>query len=158
MERISKLCLMLGLVISSGLFFAIAANADEADESTTVTFSAPVEIPGHVLPAGSYLFKLADHGSDPNIVEIYNADETKFYGTVMTISTARQNPTGDTTVTLVQQGSGAPDALLKRFYPGRLTGAEFLYPGHQEKQLAQDVQHTILAGAKTSNSTAQAGE
>ena len=150
MERINKLYIMFGLVIASGLFFAIAANADEADESTTVTFSAPVELPGHVLPAGSYVFKLADNGADPNIVDIYNANQTKCYGTYMTIATVRQNPTGDTSVTLVQQGAGKPDALLKWFYPGRLIGVEFEYPNAQDKQLAHDVQHTIIGGPNSS--------
>jgi hypothetical protein len=122
-----------------------------------MTFSAPVQIPGKVLPAGSYLFKLADTESDLD-VQIFNADGTEFYGTVETIPAERPEPAGGTVVTLANQGSGKPEALLKWFYPGRLTGNEFLYSGRQEKELAQDVQHTVLAGAKTTNSETQAGE
>jgi hypothetical protein len=36
------------------------AEADTWDQLTYFTFSAPVEIPGTILPAGTYSFKLAD--------------------------------------------------------------------------------------------------
>ena len=158
MERINKLYMIIGLVIAFGLFFEITAHADELDETTIVTFSAPVQIPGQVLPAGTYLFKLADHGSEPNIVQVFNSDGTKLYATVQTIPTLRPKATDDTAMTLAEQGSGNPDALLKWFYPGNQTGNEFLYPGHQEKQLLQDAQRTVLVGSNTANSEAQAGD
>jgi hypothetical protein len=156
MEKINKLYMIFGLAIAFGLFFGIAANADEMDEATKMTFSAPVQIPGRVLPAGSYLFKLADTEPNLNMVRIFNADGTKLYGTVETIPAERLEPTGDTTVTLAEQGSGKPDALRTWFYPGRLMGNEFVYPGREEKELTHDAQHTILAGAKTTNAGAQA--
>ena len=34
------------------------AFADESNKKTVMTFSAPVEIPGKALPAGTYVFKL----------------------------------------------------------------------------------------------------
>lgn len=55
------------------------AVADEWDQKTTVTFSQPVEIPGQVLPAGTYVFKLADSMSDRNIVQVYNSEENHLY-------------------------------------------------------------------------------
>ena len=158
MERINKLYIIIGLAIAYCLFFEIAANADELDEATTLTFSAPVQIPGKVLPAGTYLFKLANSDTDIDLVQIFNKNQTKFYGTVQAIPTERQIATGDTALTLVEQGSARPDALLKWFYPGRLTGCEFVYQGQQEKQLAQDVHHTILAAPNTVKSDVQAGE
>jgi hypothetical protein len=158
MDRINKLYVIIGLAITSCLFFAIAANADEADQATTLTFSTPVEVPGQVLPAGSYLFKLADDGSDLNIVQVYNADGTKLYGSFQTIATDRLNPTDDTVVTLVGQGSAKPDALLKWFYPGSLTGNEFVYSGQTEKELAHQEQYTIMAGSHPTNPGTRAGE
>jgi hypothetical protein len=158
MERINKLYMIFGLAIAFGLFFGIAANADEMDQATKMTFSAPVQIPGKVLPAGSYLFKLADTEPNLNVVRIFNADGTKLYGTVQTIPAERLEPSGDTAVKLAEQGSGKPDALLTWFYPGSLMGNEFVYPRGQEKELARDSQRTLMVGAKTTNSQAQAGE
>jgi hypothetical protein len=157
MERINKLYMILGMVIAFGLFFGIAAYADEMDEATTITFSAPVEVPGKVLPAGSYQFKLAGAESDLNVVQIFNADGTKLYGTFETIPVERPEPAG-TAVTLAEQGSGKPDALLTWFYPGLVTGNEFVYPGRQENGLAKDLQHTVLASAKATKSEAQAAD
>jgi hypothetical protein len=156
--KINKGYFSIGLAIAFGLFFELAAHADEADETTTITFSAPVQIPGEVLPAGTYLFRLADNGSDPNVVQIFNSDGTKLYAMLQTIATDRQEPSGDSTITLAEQGSRKPDALLKWFYPGSLTGHEFMYRAREEKQLARDKQEAIAAGPKTSHSEAQAGD
>ena len=42
---------------------------------------------------------------------------------------------------------------MKWFYPGNTIGHEFVYSKHEEQQLAQDRQQTILA-----NHTAEAGD
>jgi hypothetical protein len=64
-------------VLLMGTLLTTAANADEWNEKTVVTFSGPVEIPGvhlagmGVLPAGTYVFKLLDSDSDRHIVQIF---------------------------------------------------------------------------------------
>jgi hypothetical protein len=153
--KINKSYIAVGLIIAFTLFFELAAHADESDQATTITFSQPIQIPGQVLPAGTYLFKLADSNSNQNIVQVFNADRTVLYATLQTIATERQEPTGPTVVALAKPGAGQPDALLKWFYPGRETGNEFLYPPQKEKELAQDRQQTIVANHPTvSNSDA----
>ena len=52
-------------------------KADEWNKETKVTFSAPVQIPGQVLQAGSYVFKLADNQADRHIVQIFNEDQNR---------------------------------------------------------------------------------
>ena len=147
--KINKGYIAVGLIIAFTLFFELAAHADESDQATTITFSQPIQIPGQVLPAGTYLFKLADSNSNQNIVQVFNADGTVLYATLQTIATERQEPTGHTMVALAEQGAGQPDALLKWFYPGRETGNEFVYPTQKEKELAQDKQLTIVANHPT---------
>src|SRR5216684_2689540 len=147
--KIHRTYIIVGLIIAFALFFELAAHADESDLATTITFSQSVQIPGQVLPAGTYMFKLADSDSNQNVVQIFNADRTVLYATLQTIATDRQEPTGDTVVTLAEQGTGQPDVLVKWFYPGRETGNEFLYPKQQEKELAQDKQHTVMANRLT---------
>ena len=152
--EINKSYIAVGLIIALSLFFGLAAHADEADESTTITFSQPIQIPGRVLPAGTYVFKLAST-DDLNVVQVFNADRTVLYANLQTIATDRPEPTDHTVVALAEQGAGQPDVLLKWFYPGRETGKEFLYPQQKEKELAQDKQQTVMATRPTvSNSDA----
>ena len=156
--KLNKTYILAGLIIAFSLFFGLAAHADESDEATKITFSQPVQIPGRVLPAGTYTFKLAS-SDDLHVVQIYNADRTVLYATLQTIATDRPEPTGFTVVALAEQGPGQPDALVKWFYPGRETGNEFVYPKQKENELAQDKQQMIGANRPTvSNSdTAVAG-
>jgi hypothetical protein len=155
--KINKSYIVVGLIIAFSLFFELAAHADEVDQATTITFSAPIEIPGQILPAGSYLFKLANGGSDGNIVQIFNADRTVLYATLQTIPAVRHEATGHTVVVAAEQGAGQPDALLKWFYPGRETGNEFLYPQQKEKELVQDKQQTVVANQPTVSNSDIAG-
>ena len=151
MLKLNKLYLLIAWVISCFLFFEVAAHADEVNEATKLTFSQSVQVPGRVLPAGTYLFKLADSG-DHHMVQIFNADGTEFYGMIMTIPTNRLDPNDKTVITLADQPD-APKALLKWFYPGALTGEEFIYPKQQEQQLASDRHQDIVV-----NSTMESGD
>jgi len=144
--KINKGYIAIGLIIAFALFFELGAYADESDQATTITFSQQVQIPGQVLPAGTYVFELADHGAEPNVVQVFNSDRTVFYGTFLTIATERQEPTSDTSLTLAEPESGRTPVLLKWFYPGRDTGNEFVYSKQTEKEIAGDIQHTIVAG------------
>ena len=150
--RFNKIAFAVAFVFSAILFAEVALHADEWDQSTKLTFGKPIEIPGQILPAGTYLFKLADTGNR-NVVQVFNADGTRLYGTLQTISTERRDPTDDVAVTLAEQPNGRPDALMKWFYPGDTTGHEFLYPKQEEQQLAQYQQQTVPV-----KETAEAGD
>jgi len=155
--KINKGYIALGLIIAFTLFFELAAHADEFDQATTLTFSEPIQIPGQMLPAGTYLFRLVDANSGENLVQVFNSDRTVLYATLQTVPTERVEPTGHTTITLAEQGSGKPDVLLKWFYPGNLTGHEFVYSGQKEKELAQDTQRTIVSDQPTNANSDTSG-
>jgi len=72
-------------VFALGSAFAPAASADTWNQLTKVTFSGPVEIPGQVLPAGTYWFKLLDSPSNRNIVQVYNQKQNKQLAMIMAI-------------------------------------------------------------------------
>jgi hypothetical protein len=154
--KIHKLYIAIGLVIAFGLFFELAAHADEFNEQTTLTFSAPVQIPGQVLPAGKYVFEQAGSDSDLNLVRIMNADRNVVYATLQTIPTDRKNA-GDTAIVLAEPEDTQPDMLVKWFYPGRLTGHEFVYSKTQEQELAHAAQQTF-DGDKAVSSSEAAGD
>ena len=153
--RIHKLYIVLGMLLAFGLFFELAAHADEANESTKITFSAPIEIPGQVLPAGTYVFQQAD-SDDLNLIQIFNADRSVLYATLQTVSAERTEATGHTAITLAEPESGNP-VLVKWFYPGRLTGHEFVYAPAQEQTIAQARQETYV-GNQLMTSGEAAGE
>jgi len=150
--RINKVALLIAFAIASVLFLEVAARADETDQSIKITFNQPIEIPGKVLPAGTYLFKLADP-NDLNVVRIFNSQGTRLYATLQTITAERAMPTGDAVVVLADPSEGRPETLVKWFYPGNTTGHELVYPKQEEQQLAQARQQTIVV-----NETAQAGD
>jgi hypothetical protein len=150
--KINKLYIILGMLLAFGLFFELAAHADEANEATTITFSAPIQIPGRVLPAGTYVFQQAD-SDDLNLVQIFNADRSVVYTTLETVTADRMNSTAHTAITLAEPESGTP-VLVKWFYPGRLTGHEFVYPQEQEQKIAQSKQETLVGNGTSSPETA----
>jgi hypothetical protein len=123
-----------------------AARADQADQATKVTFNHTVQIPGRVLPAGTYWFMLPENVNQHNQVRIFNADRTILYATVFTNDARRAQTTGHSAFTFAERGSSQPQAIVTWFYPGRTTGHEFLYPNQVQKELAKDKHDTVVAG------------
>ena len=142
--KINKVALLIAFAIASVLFLEVVAHADEADQSIKITFSQATEIPGQILPAGTYLFKLADP-SNLDLVRIFNSEGTRLYATLQTVTAERPKPTGDTVVVLAERSEGRPETLVKWFYPGNPAGHELVYPKQEEQQLAQAQQQTIKA-------------
>ena len=142
--RTPKPFLLIGLIIAFSVIFQIAAVADEWTEETSISFNQDVQIPGQVLPAGTYVFKLAEPSSSRSMVEVFNADQSKLLATLQTVPTIRPQPAGDVLVTVADEGSGRNDALVSWFYPGETAGHTFIYPKRLEKQLAQDTKHVFV--------------
>ena len=108
-------------LVACAFLLPMTAAADEWNNRTIVTFSAPVEVPGvgaQTLPAGTYLFKLMDSPSDRNIVQIFNEDGTHLYTTVLAIPNYRLRATDKTVITFRERAEGQPEALRAWFYPG----------------------------------------
>lgn len=131
--------------------FSPSAKADEWNKKTTVTFNAPVEIPGvhlqgwGVLPAGTYVFKLLDSPSDRHIVQIFNQDETKVLATILAIPNYRLKATDKTVITFNEGIRDRPEAIRAWFYPGANWGEEFVYPKAKAMELAKVAKEPVLA-------------
>jgi hypothetical protein len=110
-----------------GIFIAPQGRADETDKKTIVTVNQPIQVPGKVLPAGTYIFKLLD-ANNPTLVTIFNADQTQVITTVQGISDSRMETPNKTILQLEERPSGQPEALKAWFYPGDNSGVEFVYP------------------------------
>src|SRR5690242_14993671 len=95
---------------SAGIILPHTASADEWDKRTILTFSQAVEIPGRVLPAGTYVFELADLPSTRHVVRIFDQDG-RIIGTLLTIPTARPTAADETRITFEEQRAGAPSSI-----------------------------------------------
>jgi hypothetical protein len=135
------LCLVVVAAVSS-------AKADDWNRKTTVTFSAPVEVPGvgaQTLPAGTYVFKIVDSPSDRHIVQIFNEREDHVFTTILAIPNYRLKATGKTVMTFRERGEGQPEAIHAWFYPGHQWGEEFVYPKARALELAKITNEPVLA-------------
>jgi len=78
--RASALVVLLVAGLSAG-----PAQASQSDRLSYVTFNTPVEVPGVGLPAGTYLFRLANSGSSTRVVQVFSQDGRTLYSTFLTV-------------------------------------------------------------------------
>jgi hypothetical protein len=123
------------------------AKADEGNQMTKLSFSEPVEIPGQVLPAGTYWFVLLNDDSNRNIVQIFSGDWSRLEATLQTVPTDRRQSTNETEIQFAERPYQKPEAILKWYYPALLTGHEFVYSGKQEKEFARDEKRDVVTEA-----------
>jgi hypothetical protein len=137
-------------LILMGWVFTATASADEWNKKTVIKFSAAVEIPGvhlkgwEVLPAGTYVFKLLDSSSDRHIVQIFNAEESVVYATILAIPNYRLKATDKTVMTFRERPAGEPEALRAWFYPGANWGEEFVYGKAKAMEIAKTTHTPVL--------------
>jgi hypothetical protein len=124
------LSLLVGMLLNP-------ARADQWNKKTILTFSQAIEVPGKVLPAGTYTFKLLDSMSYRHIVQIWNEDGTQLITTILAIPNYRLEPTEETVIKFHERPSESPEALRAWFYPGDNFGQEFVYPKTRAAQLAK---------------------
>jgi hypothetical protein len=143
------------VVVLCALATPSALMADEWNKATELTFSEPVEVPGLVLPAGTYWFTLADSDSDRNIVEIWDADRMHLVTTILAIPDYRLQPTGKTVIHFEERPSDSPEAIHSWFYPGANYGEEFVYPKARATVLAKQTGRPVLSMPDTQPSEAK---
>lgn len=147
----------LGLLLAFGVTRP-SARADENDQATKLTFNQPVQIPGHVLPTGTYWFMLTNTQFSRNIVEIYNSDRSTLIATVLTIDTHSATIPDQTAITFAAREPMQPQTVVSWFYPGEVTGHQFIYSNKEEQELAQVKHYTIMAKAQNKRQTAASGD
>ena len=104
-----------------------SAKADTFDVQTTVTLTSPVTIPGQVLPAGTYVFKMSPDPLQRDIVWIFNETKSHLIATALTVPVIRLNPPDNPVIQLDESVSGAPPRLHEFVFPGISYGHEFVY-------------------------------
>src|SRR5258705_7696718 len=149
MKRFSS----IAAAVFKAAFVAAATGASAQDSNinqrTFLTFSGPVQMPGVTLPAGKYVFRLADT-SLHNVMQVFDGDEKKIIGqwffipknrTTEEASTANGKPV----VMFREMPEGMTPAIQYYFYPTDLTGKEFIYPKDQALKIAAATHQAVLA-------------
>ena len=152
-----KAFITAGLVLASLIMLPVA-HADELDQASQLTFSQSVQIPGRVLPAGTYWFVLADTVGNRNIIQVFNSDRSTLYATVLAVTAERPHPSDNTTITFAKRESMPTNAIVTWFYPGRNSGHEFVYSKSEEQELARAKHQTIMAMAPANAYTTASGD
>ena len=124
---------------------APGARADEWNKKTILTFSGPVQMPGATLPAGSYVFKLADIPGNRHVVQVFDKDEKKIFTTMLAVPNQRLNASDKPIVLFSERASGSPQAVKVWYYPGDTIGNEFVYPKSQAMKIAKETHMKVLA-------------
>ncbi len=115
---------------------AASASANVWNKKTVVTLGESIEIPGAVLPPGTYVMKLSDSRSNRHVVEFWNEDEDELIATTHAIPNRRLQVEGDTVLKFYDTPADQPEALRAWFYPGDNYGQEFVYPDDRAAEIA----------------------
>jgi hypothetical protein len=145
---------MCGLGMAA-LFVAATAQAQPADKRTYFTFSRPITLPGVTLPAGKYMFRLADDQTTRKVIQVVSADGTKPYAMLLTMPDERREAPKDAEVAFLETAARTPSAVKSWWYPGERIGYEFIYPKAQARSLAKSTGAAVLT---TKSETTKADE
>lgn len=115
------------------------------NKTTFLTFSGPVQVPGASLPAGTYMFRLADSMSHRQVIQIRDKDGSRLFTTALSVPNQAAKPKDDPYVMFLETPSGQPGAIKAWFYPGERTGYEFVYPRDQAMRIAKYSNSPVLA-------------
>ncbi|MBI4459852.1 MAG: hypothetical protein HY648_07320 [Acidobacteria bacterium] len=127
MRRLVIALIGAGVVLLGSLLLQ-NGNASVFDKKTILTFNQAVQIPGMVLDPGTYVLKRTDPWLNPKVVSFLDSEERHMIATVFALPVERQTPTSEPEIHFAETRGGTPPALKRWFYPGDLTGAEFVYP------------------------------
>jgi hypothetical protein len=135
MKRVISIATAMVMAVLVMLTISVTAQDFNPLEKTFLTFSAPVELPGVTLPAGTYMFKLADTPGR-NVVQVMSADGKDILGQWLFVQAERPDVSGETVVTFRETTAGATPAVQYWYYPGEKIGKEFIYPKEQGAKIA----------------------
>lgn len=99
------------------------------DRLTMLTFSAPVQVPGVILDAGTYRFHITNPDTSVNVLQVMSKDGAIVYGQYNTVPTYRTKVTYDQpVVTFLEAPADTPPPVHELFYEGSNVGYELMYP------------------------------
>jgi hypothetical protein len=138
-------CAALLLVAFSPRF----VRADQWDKRTVVSFSDTVQVPGTTLPAGTYVFKLAESSAERFVVQVFNEREDHIFATLLAIPDYHMTTPEKTIISFYEAPPGQPEPIKAWFYPGDNLGREFVYSKSEAALIAQAGNQAVQTGEPT---------
>lgn len=152
---VSKVVAFLTLAVLT-LSIASRAEAQPADYRTYFTFSAPVTLPGVTLPAGKYIFRLADPNSSRKVINVLSEDGKRSLAMLQTIPNQAMKAPKDAEIRFMETSAKVPPPVKTWWYAGKSIGYEFIYPRKQALELAKATSEPILTTTKETSDLANA--
>jgi hypothetical protein len=120
--------MLCGVVFLSVCATSATGAFTDGRRTTYFTFSRAVQLPGVVLPAGTYIFEVANHNGDGDIVRVLTRDRSRVHLMRFTRPIYRQ-PARDmkATITLGESLAGNPPPVKAWYAESEIRGREFLY-------------------------------
>ena len=145
-------------IIAAALLVTFAASHASAQATTAskqmfLTFSSTVQVPGAMLPKGTYMFRIADPDSQ-RIWQVLDKSQHHVLAQFFFVRTADRTMAemsaahGKPVVRFHESASGVPPAIRIVYYPADMAGAEFLYPKEQATQFAGTTHEATVATTK----------
>lgn len=131
-------------VLLLGWAVGIAVAQVPADLRTVFTFSGPVSVPGVTLPAGKYLFRIADHDTR-GVVQVLSGDGKTPYAMFFAYRAQRMEPSTEPEIQFMETAAGMPRAVRTWWHAAERGGYEFVYPKEQARLLAKGTGEPVLA-------------
>ena len=152
---VSKVVAFLTLAVLT-LSIAGRAEAQPADYRTIFTFSAPVTLPGVTLPAGKYIFRLADPNTSRKVINVLSEDGKRSLAMLQTIPNQAMKAPKDAEIRFMETSANVPPPVKTWWYAGKAIGYEFIYPRKQALELAKATSEPILTTTKETSDLANA--
>jgi hypothetical protein len=149
--------IVFAVVLALASLCTASAQQVVRNKVTKVTLSEPTQVPGKVLAAGTYTFKLLDDNANRHIVQIFNEDQTQVIATVMALPNERLHPSEKTVMMYQERPVGEPVALEAWFYPGDTVGQQFAYPKAKAEELSR-LNHVDVPSAGSEEASGGTGE
>ena len=119
---------LCGVALLGVLATSSASATFNTNRATYFTFSRSVQLPGVTLPAGTYVFEIANAGTSANVVLVRSRDRSTVHAFKITNSVYRPASRNlEATITFGETSGGNPPPV-KAWYPQSETlGREFIY-------------------------------
>jgi hypothetical protein len=119
---------LFGVVLLSVLATSATGAIADSRRTTYFTFNRSVQMPGIVLPAGTYIFEVANDNGTGDIVRVLSRDRSRVH--LMKFTRFIYRPTSGNlkaTISLGESPAGTPPPVTVWYPQDETRGREFIY-------------------------------